>query len=388
MRRSLAFVLIFVAAAGGFVAGQLSPALISKGHNQTANGAPNFASLGDTYDLLKSKFDGTVDPDKALTGARAGLVSSTGDPYTAYLTPEQTKELNDQLTGTLSGIGAEVGIKSQKLVIVSPISGSPAEKAGLRAGDQIVKIDGKDISDLTLDQAVSKIRGKADTKVTLSVVHDVNTAPVDVEITRAVINVPSVKYSLKPGNIGYIQVTSFGTDTNDKIKAAAENLKAQGATKVILDLRNNPGGYLSAAVGVTSEFLPEGKVVVDERVGGKSREVLKTTGGGSLVGLPMVVLINNGSASASEIVAGALQDAGAATLIGEQSFGKGSVQEITKLASGGEIKITVAHWFTPNGKTIDHVGIKPDTVVKLTTEDYNASRDPQLDQAIQVLQAK
>lgn len=371
----------------GFGGGQLLPTVISVPGITTAKDTPDFRKLDGTYTLLKNKFDGSVDPEKALNGARAGLVSSTGDPYTVYMDKQASKELEDQLSGSLSGIGAQVGIKNNRLVVMAPIPGSPAEKAGVRPGDQIARIDQTDPSNLTLDEAVGKIRGKAGTTVKLTLVRGNNT-PLELTITRANITVPSVSWNMKPNDIGYIQITTFGDDTSAKIQQAASELKQQGAKRIVLDVRNNGGGYLNAAVAVTSQFLPEDKVVVDERRGGKTEQKLYTTAGGELVGLPLAVLINGGSASASEIVAGSLKDNGAATLIGEKSFGKGSVQDITKLASGGQLKITIAHWFTPNGTTIDKTGIAPDTEVKLTADDFSNNRDPQLDEALKLLSTK
>lgn len=342
----------------------------------------DFSSLNDLQATLERKFDGDVDPAKALDGAKAGLVSSLGDPYTVYMTKKQAQELADDLKGSLSGIGAEIGFRNNQLTVVAPIANTPAAKAGLQPKDTIIKIDGKDPAGLTLDEAVGKIRGKAGTDVTLTIVRG-NAAPFDVKITRADINVPSVTWK-KEGDVGIITVSRFGDDTVTLVKQAANELNSQGATKYVLDLRNNGGGYLQAAVGVSNVFM-DNKVVVEERKDGKTTDKLSTTSGGSLVGKPVVVLINSGSASASEITAGALQDQGVAKLVGEKSFGKGSVQEIIDLAGGAQLKVTVAHWFTPKGRGIDKKGIAPDAEVKMTTEDINASRDPQLDKAKELL---
>lgn len=382
--RSKSVIVGVVILVGGFVLGQAAPRLVP---SSWLIGRSNldFSSLNEMYDLMQRKYDGNIDQNKVLDGARAGVVSSAGDPYTVYLDAKAAKDLDDQLKGTLSGIGAEVGIKNNHLTIIAPVEGSPAEKAGLRAGDVVAKINNQDPSDLTLDQAVAKIRGNKGTKVTLTIVRGTS-QPQDLTITRDVITVPSVKWSMKPGNIGYINITEFGTDTADKTVQAARELKSQGAQKIVLDLRNDPGGYLDAAVSVVSQFVPAGKTVVEERHDGKTRDTLESQDGGQLVGLPVVVLINEGSASASEITAGALRDDIGAKLIGEKSFGKGSVQEITKLDGGAEVKITVAHWFTPSGKGIDKVGITPDIEVKQTADDFNAGRDPQLDRALQQLQ--
>ena len=367
----------------GFVGGQLAPTIVTLGGPVAAD-RPNFNQLSGLYDTLVKKYDGDVEGGDALEGAKAGLVAGIGDPYTVYLRPKEAKELQEQLAGTLSGVGAEVAIRNNKLTVVSPIADSPAANAGVRAGDIILSISGEDSSGLTLDEAVSKIRGPKGSEVTLRIIRG-SSEPIDIKIVRDVITVSSVKWSMKENGIGYIQLSQFGDDTVAKLQQAAGELKAQGATKVIVDVRNNPGGYLDAAVDASSQFLPEGKTVVEERRKGKTVERLQTSGGGQLVGLPMIVLMNEGSASASEILAGALRDNQAARLLGEKSFGKGSVQEVVKLGDGAELKVTVARWFTPSGKGIDKEGIKPDIEVKLEQADLNADRDPQLERAIQEL---
>jgi len=342
----------------------------------------DFSSLNNLQSTLERKFDGAVDSAEALDGAKAGLVDSLGDPYTTYLTKKQAQELSDDLKGNLSGIGAEIGFRNNQLTVIAPIAETPAAKAGLQPKDMIIKIDGKDPSGLSLEEAVSKIRGKAGTEVTLNIMRD-NDTPFDVKITRANISVPSGSYK-KDGTIGIITVSRFGDDTVDIVKKAVVDLESQGATKFVLDLRNNGGGYLQAAVGVSGVFM-ENKVVVEERKNGKTIDKLSTGAGGTLVGKPLVVLINSGSASASEITAGALQDHKVATLVGEKSFGKGSVQEIIDLAGGAQLKVTIAHWFTPKGRDIDETGITPDVEVKMSTDDINAGLDPQLGKAKELL---
>ncbi|HEY6736733.1 MAG TPA: S41 family peptidase [Candidatus Saccharimonadia bacterium] len=346
----------------------------------------DFSSLNSIYGLMQRNFDGKADDTKALDGAKAGLVASLGDPYTVYLTADEAHKLNDDLNGKLSGIGAEIGKKNNVITVVAPISGAPADKAGLKAGDIIATINGEDTSNMSVDMAVTKIRGQKDTKVTLKLIRQGADEPITLTIARDDITVPSVKSSMKNGNVAYINVTQFGPDTADAVRSAAASLKNQGATKVILDLRNDPGGYLDAGVSVASQFLTSGKPVVSEHVGSSVTNELRATNGGLLIGLPTVVLINGGSASASEIVAAALHDNHAAKLVGEKSFGKGSVQEIKTLPDGAELKVTVAHWYTPAGINIGKAGIEPDVEVKLTTDDYNAGRDPQLDKAIELLQ--
>lgn len=376
---------IIIAVAGSsFYAGDASGSLVSLPFLKPVHKA-DFSSLNDIYALMQRNFDGQIDNQKAVDGAKAGLVAAGGDPYTVFLDAKSAKELSDDLTGKLSGIGAEIGIKNNILTIIAPIADTPAAAAGLKSGDLIAKINNEDTSGMTVDTAVSKIRGDAGTKVTLKIVRTGTPQAFDVTITRANITVPSVKSSLKNGNVAYINITRFSPDTADLVDKAATDLKAQGATRVVLDLRNDPGGYLDAGVSVASQFLDTGKTVVSERTGGKTTNTLTASSGGKFKGLPTIVLINAGSASASEIVAGALHDNKAAQLVGEKSFGKGSVQEIKDLPDGAQLKVTVAHWYTPAGVNINKEGIKPDVEAALTPDDFNAGRDPQLDKALELL---
>jgi carboxyl-terminal processing protease len=347
----------------------------------------DFSSLNSLYTLLQRNYDGSLSNQAALDGARAGLVASAGDPYTEYFTASEANALNQDLNGQLSGIGAEIGMKNGSITIIAPIAGTPAQKAGLQDGDIISRINNNQTVNLTVDQAVSEIRGPAGTKVTLQIVRSGQVEPFNVTITRANITVPSVNWKMEPNStIGYINITQFAPDTASLMNQAATALKSQGAKSIILDLRDDPGGYLDAAVSVASEFLPSGKTVVSERTGGVTVDTLYAQSGGELIGLPTVVLINSGSASASEIVSGALHDNGVAKLEGETSFGKGSVQTIKNLPGGAELKVTIAHWYTPNGININKKGITPDVQVPLTTADYDAGQDPQLAKAIQMLQ--
>lgn len=386
LRSSLTALGIIILAAVAFYAGDaLGPSLNLPG--MPAVGQLNYSSLNPLYDLLKRNFDGNVTSASALDGAKAGLVASTGDPYTEYLNTAQAKALNDDLSGTLSGIGAEIGLKNGSITVIAPVAGTPAAAAGIKAGDVIASINGQDTTNMNVDTAVGKIRGKAGTKVTLKIIRSGAEEPITLTITRAQITVPSVKWSMKPNNVGYINITQFGPDTAGLMNQAATELKNQGATKIVLDLRDDPGGYLDAGVSVASQFLPEGKTIVSERKSGVQQgEPLTAKPGGQLIGLPTVVLINSGSASASEIVSAALHDNNVAKLVGQTSFGKGSVQQIMNLPGGAELKVTVAHWYTPAGINIGKAGIKPDYNVGLSTDDYNAGRDPQLDKALQLLQ--
>lgn len=352
---------------------------------QPAQGRPDFTSLNSVYDTLEHKFDGKLTNAQLVDGAKAGLVAAAGDPYTTYLTADQAKSLNDQLSGTLSGIGIQIGLKAGNLTVIAPVAGTPAAKAGLRAGDIITSINGQDTSSLTLDAAVGKIRGPKGSQVKLIIVRGA-ADPMTLTITRDNITVPSVTWQVRPDGLGYIKVSQFGSDTGSLMTQAAQALTTAKVKGVILDLRDDPGGYLDQAVSVASQFLPAGKVVVSERHSGKTTDELKSNDGGLVVGKPLIVLVNGGSASASEILAGALQDYGTGKLIGVKTFGKGSVQDITQLGGGAELKITIAHWYTPNGKNIDKQGITPNTTIDLTQADYDASRDPQLDAAVKALQ--
>lgn len=333
--------------------------------------------------ILQNSFDGELNDEKQAEGALRGYVASLGDPYTVYMNAEESKELSDDLAGQLSGIGVEVGIKNDRLTVIAPIDETPAAKAGIRAGDVIAAIDGQDSSTLTLDEAVTKIRGEKGTTVKLTIARSGEELK-ELNIVRDTITVSSVKHELKDGDVGYIRVRRFGDDTDAAIRQAAADLAAKGINRIVLDLRDNPGGYLNAAVSVTSEFLADGVVVV-ERGRHVEENKLVANPGGNLTRAKLVILINEGSASASEITAGALKDSGRATLVGEKTYGKGSVQEVKSLTGGSQLKVTVANWYTPNGINITKEGIKPDVEVKYTTEDANANRDPQLDKALEVV---
>ncbi len=346
--------------------------------------------LDKVQSILQNKYNGELDYQKMSEGAAAGAVAALGDPYTTFLDEASNKELNDDLAGELSGIGIEVGQKNDRLTVIAPIDGTPADNAGIRAGDYIAAIDGVDSRSLTIDEAVKKIRGEKGTKVKLTIVRG-SESPKEIEITRDLINVPSVTSELKADNVGYIKIRRFGEDTAQEVRKAGLELKLQGAKVLVLDVRDNPGGYLQSAVDVASEFYSEG-VVVEERSRNSKTKVDNAKPGGALTDIPVIVLINEGSASASEILAGALNDKDEAILIGEKSYGKGSVQEVICLnnilfsnnCKGPSLKVTIANWFTPNGVNISKEGIKPEFEVKLTEDDANNNRDPQLDKAIEL----
>lgn len=345
--------------------------------NQTLSSNLDLIEAQKIYDILRKKYDGKLDTKTLEEGLQKGLVDAVGDPYTTYFTQKEAEQFADDLNGTFTGIGAELGMQNKQLVVIAPVDGSPAQKAGVRAGDAIAKIGDEDASKLTVEEAVTKIRGESGTDIKISFVRDGQ--PLDIVITRAEITVPSVTSKVENG-IGYLKISRFSDDTAQLAKQAATDFKKQNVKGVVVDVRDNGGGLLDSSVQVAGIWL-DNKVVVEEREGGRTTDSLRTSNNAILEGVPTVMLINGGSASASEILAGALHDHGVATLIGEKSFGKGSVQELIDLPSGGKLKVTVARWYTPKGKNIDKEGIKPDEEVKLTADDFNNSRDPQKDRA-------
>jgi carboxyl-terminal processing protease len=344
----------------------------------------DYATVEEVYDALKGSYDGQLTVDKLLDGLKEGLAEASGDAYTEYMNQEAATDFNDDLNGSFTGVGAELGKENDQIVIIAPIAGFPAEKAGIKAKDIITKIDGESASGLEITEAVKKIRGAKDTKVKLTVFR--GGKELDFEIVRDTITIASVKTEILEGNIGYMQISRFAEDTAKLAREGAEKFKAANVKGVILDVRGDPGGLLDASVEVSSLWLPSDKVVLEEKRGGVTIRTYNATGDPILNGVKTVVLIDGGSASASEITAGALKDNGAATLMGEKSYGKGSVQQIRSLQDGGALKVTIARWFTPKGINIDKEGLKPDKEVKLSDEDIAAKNDVQKTAAIQALQ--
>lgn len=341
----------------------------------------DYSSVDTIYQSLKDNFDGELNETALIEGLKSGLAKAAGDPYTEYLNPEASKEFTDGLEGRFEGIGAQLGKDAQNnIIIISPIAGYPAEKAGLKPKDVIAEIDGESAYDITISEAVDKIRGEKGTTVTLTIVSSGEVK--ELPIVREEINIPSVESEIKDG-VGVITVSRFGDDTVWLAQEAADRFVAAGVKGVVLDLRSNPGGYLQGAVDLAGIWLDSGKTVLTERRDNVVIETFRSRGSAKLNGIKTVVLINEGSASASEIVAGALRDNNAATLMGQKTFGKGSVQQPINLGDGGLLKVTIARWFTPSGNNIDKEGISPDETVEITSEDITAGRDPQLDAALQ-----
>lgn len=358
----------------------------------TRGGAPadltaTFAPFWQAWDLVHREYvDQPVDNTVLMRGAIRGMLQSLGDPHTAYMSPDQLKITMTQLNGELEGIGAEVEYdpQSQYTRIVSPMPGSPAEQAGLQPDDLIITVDGEDVNGQDITTVVGKVRGPAGSQVKLEVQRAGHTALLTFTLTRAKIVVPSVSSKMLDGGLGYIRLNSFGDKTAADLKTQLGDLLQQKPRGLVLDLRGNPGGYLDAAIGVVSQFIPDG-VVMRERFGDGTEKTYTAQGNGLATQIPLVVLVDKGSASASEIVAGAIQDRGRGQIVGAQSYGKGSVQAPTNLINDGAVRITIAKWLTPNGNWIHKKGITPDVVVERTPEDRAAGRDPQLDQAVALL---
>jgi carboxyl-terminal processing protease len=386
----LCLIAVFLVFSSGVAVGKgsLSPRMVdSNGKEVGLPSQLDYTSVNKVYDLIKGNYDGKLDQVKLLDGLKTGLVEATGDPYTNYFNPKEAKDFNDELSGSFTGIGAELGTDADNhILIISPLAGYPAQQAGLQSKDIIAAVDKQPTSGMSVDSVVKKIRGAENTKVTLTIVRGSN-APFEATITRAKITVASVESSID-GSIGYLKISQFGPDTTRLAQAAAQDFKAKGVKGVVLDLRGDPGGYLTSAIDVSSLWLDKGKTVVSERHGGVTQNTDYAKGNPTLKGMPTVVLIDGGSASASEITAGALHDNNAATLVGVKSFGKGSVQQVINLADGSELKVTTAHWYTPAGKNIDKQGINPDTAVDRSNDDIKAGKDPQKDKAYAVLQSK
>ncbi len=329
-----------------------------------------------------------IDYKEILYGAISGMAESLQDPYTVYMKPEKTESFLESVEtgGSFEGVGIEIGIKGGMLTVVAPLEGTPAMRAGIKAGDKILEIDDTSTGDLLLEEAVSLIRGEKGTEVVLTISRRSLKEPKEISIVRDVIRIPVMKWELKDSDIAYIKIYHFTANLPEKFESVVDGALKSNAEKIILDLRNNPGGYLEVSIEIASWFIPKGEVVAIEDWGDEKTQGKHRSGGyKEFQNFPVVVLINQGSASASEIIAGALRDIREATLIGEKSFGKGSVQSLEKFRDSSSLKITVAKWLTPSGVDISEEGLTPDIEIELTEEDYDADRDPQLNKAIEIL---
>ena len=376
------FLTLVIVAIVSFVAGARSDALfanvVSVFGVRTSNKTIDLSSVQKTYQELVANYDGKLDTQKLIYGANRGLVEAAGDPHTAYMDPDETKEFDKSLSGQIGGgIGAEIGLRNNKPTIIKPLENSPAQKAGIKAGEAIVKVNDEASSDWSVEKVVSKIRGEVGTSVKLTLLSGGKTR--EVSVVRQNIVSPAVESEID-GEIGILKVNRFGDDTVSLSRKYASEFVEKGVKKVILDLRNNPGGTVGAAQGLLGIWL-DNQIAMTERRGSEIVKTLRTTGTPILGNMKTVVLINGNSASASEITAGALREYGKATLVGQKSYGKGSVQIVLGLPGGSQMKVTEARWYTPKGKNIDKTGIEPDVKVDLSSDDVNNNVDPQMDKA-------
>ena len=376
------FLTLVIVAIVSFVAGARSDALFANVASvfgvRTSNKTIDLSSVQKTYQELIANYDGKLDTQKLIYGANRGLVEAAGDPHTAYMDPDETKEFDKSLSGQIGGgIGAEIGLRNNKPTIIKPLENSPAQKAGIKAGEAIVKVNDEASSDWSVEKVVSKIRGEVGTSVKLTLLSDGKTR--EVSVVRQNIVSPAVESEID-GEIGILKVNRFGDDTVSLSRKYASEFVDKGVKKVILDLRNNPGGTVGAAQGLLGIWL-DNQIAMTERRGSEIVKTLRTTGTPILGNIKTVVLINGNSASASEITAGALREYGKATLVGQKSYGKGSVQIVLGLPGGSQMKVTEARWYTPKGKNIDKTGIEPDVKVDLSSDDVNNNVDPQMDKA-------
>ena len=376
------FLTLVIVAIVSFVAGARSDALFANVASvfgvRTSNKTIDLSSVQKTYQELVANYDGKLDTQKLIYGANRGLVEAAGDPHTAYMDPDETKEFDKSLSGQIGGgIGAEIGLRNNKPTIIKPLENSPAQKAGIKAGEAIVKVNDEASSDWSVEKVVSKIRGEVGTSVKLTLLSGNQTR--EVSVVRQNIVSPAVESEID-GEIGILKVNRFGDDTVSLSRKYASEFVEKGVKKVILDLRNNPGGTVGAAQGLLGIWL-DNQIAMTERRGSEIVKTLRTTGTPILGNMKTVVLINGNSASASEITAGALREYGKAKLVGQKSYGKGSVQIVLGLPGGSQMKVTEARWYTPKGKNIDKTGIEPDAKVDLSSDDVNNNVDPQMDKA-------
>ncbi len=396
----VALTLLACAFGGGYATGHFLPASDSTSVTATPTvppvdtgdtGTPAdlqalFAPFWEAWNIVHQQYFTLPLDDVALVdGAIRGMMDALPDEHSGYMDPQQTSDANIDMSGEYDGIGAWVDTEAEFLTIVRPMPGSPAEAAGLLPGDQIIAVDGEDVVGMDPTLVRLKVLGPAGTTVILTIVRDGVDEPFDVPVTRAHIVVPSVEGKMLDNGIAYISISVFGDTTGEELHTLLADLLAQNPKGIILDLRNNTGGYTTSATQVASEFIGEG-VIWYEEYGDGSRYENETIPGGLATGdIPLVVLVNEYTASASELVAGAIQDYGRGTLVGVVTYGKGSVQNWVPLSNGGTVRVTIAKWLTPNGRTIHEIGLTPDLVVELTPEDYEAGLDPQLDAAVNLL---
>lgn len=389
--------ILFWLIVGGLLGWQANAWLIDEPVIQIGGGSSEYSEenvdldlFWDVWGMLEQDYIDIVDTNDAdrVYGAIDGMVDSLGDPYTAFMNPEESENFNQSLNSELEGIGAELTVRDGLLIVVAPLKDSPAEEAGLMPSDHIYLVDGMPTSEMTLWDAIMNIRGEPGTEVVLTVVREGVDETIEIPITRSKIHVPSIETvfeEVNGKNIAHVSLYSFADDTYLEFLEAIREIQLEGADGLVLDVRLNGGGFLDVSIQILSEFFEDEVKAVIVKNGDGTNEIMYTNGKGDLVDIPVVVLIDQGSASASEIVAGALQDHGRAVVMGETSFGKGSVQQLTDLMGGSSIRITIAKWFTPNDRTIDHEGIEPDVLIEMDQVALDSEEDIQLQAALDYL---
>ncbi len=348
----------------------------------------DFGLFWEVWNRLEEKYvdKSKLEREKLVFGAIQGLVGAVGDPYTEFLPPQETKQFQEDIKGAFDGIGAEIGIRKGIVTVIAPLKDSPAERAGIEAGDKILKIDDTVTADLSLDEAVRLIRGERGTPVRLSIFRDSFDAPKELKVVRDTIKIPIITTESRPNGVFVIKLHHFTENAAYEFRNAVQEFYLTKSSKLVLDLRNNPGGYLSVAVDIASWFLPTGEVVARERYADGSEDLYRSQGYRFLEDVPVVVVVNGGSASASEIVAGALRDVRGAKLVGVKTYGKGSVQELEQLSRNSSLKVTIAKWLTPKGEEINGTGLKPDIEVTPPENDEEPDADAILERAIAEIQ--
>jgi len=389
--RTLLLILVIILAFG---TGLFTEDIIQKYYQRVgASSGLDFSLLEEVFQKIEAGFVAPekLDKTKLIYGAASGMVESLNDPYTVFFDPEETEKFEEDISGFFEGVGIQIGIKEEQLQVIAPLEGTPSQKAGVRAGDKILKVDGASIAGMPIEEVISLIRGPKNTTVTLTISRQDWEEPKDLKIIRDTIKVPTLKWELKETQDGkkvaYFTLFYFSDIIYKDFKEAAYEILNSGAEGIILDLRNNPGGVLSQVEEIAGWFLKEGDVILTEQIRGHEQKH-KSKGPSKFVSYPLVVLINQGSASASEILVASLRDNRQVPIIGETSFGKGCVQRLIDLKDGSSIKMTTSKWFTPSGEGIEGKGLKPDIEVNLTPEDYQKGSDPQLEQAMEIITSK
>lgn len=375
---------------GMWVGSSFQPVVEEEEPNYLTSSDPDLAALFSPFfqvwDIIHEQYiDQPLNDTKLMQSAIGGLMEGLGDEHSSYMDPLTYQQVNADLEGSYTGIGAWVDTSGEYVVVVAPMPGSPAEAAGIQTGDKVVAIDGEDMTGIDPSLALQSILGPADTVVTLTIEREGEDELLEFSITRAEIEIPVIEYRMLDDNIAYIYLSQFSINAGEKVREALNELLAQNPVGVILDLRNDTGGYLDAAFDVTSAFIQSGPIMLEE-IGDGSKQTYSAYENAIAPDIPLVVLVNGGSASASEITAGAIQDRGRGTLVGTITYGKGSVQNWIKLeGDNGAIRVTIARWLTPDGNQINKVGLTPDVVVEYTQEDADAGIDPQLDKAVEII---